>query len=71
MEKISKIAKPIISALLLTGVIIGALFVVVGFIAYLINVVCLNPTTVFQRTAFIIAFITICGVAWFCLSGKE
>lgn len=71
MDKISKIIKPIISALLLTGVIIGALFVAVGFITCLINVIYINPTTVFQRTAFIIAFVAICSVAWFCLVEKD
>lgn len=71
MEKVIKWMKPLLKTILLTGIIIGLIYTVIGFIVYIINVVCLNPTTVFQKTAFYIVLASIMGITWFCLEGKD
>ena len=71
MGKIINELMPIIKAIILTVIIIALFFMIVGFIAYVINVVCINPTTAFQRISFVVFILAMIGISWFCMSGKE
>ena len=74
VQKIKKAFKhisPLISAILLTLIAVGVVFVFIGFISFLINVVCVHQTTLFQRLSFYIALAIGVFVTWYCLVGKE
>lgn len=71
MDKIKKQIKPLVNALVLVLIILCLLFILVGFIAFIVNIVCLKETSVFQRLAFLLFVIIGVGISWFCFDGKE
>ena len=71
IKNILRKVSPLISSVILTLVIFGMLFVVIGFISFLINIVCDHPTTLFQRLAFYIWLAISVLISWFCLSSRE
>ena len=71
IKNILKKVSPLIRSVLLTLVIVGMIFVVIGFISFLINIVCTHPTTLFQRLAFYIGLAVSVFISWFCLTSKE
>ena len=67
LKKIS----PLIGSVLLTLIVVGFLFVIIGFISFLINVVCTHPTTLFQRLSFYIGLAISVSIFWFCIASRE
>lgn len=65
-----KFLKNIVGSVLLTASLFALLFILVGTIAFVINVVTLTSTTLFQKLSFVAVCATVMYIAWYCVSRK-
>ena len=71
MGKMKHILISMLLAILATSLILFVLAIAIGFIAFMINIVCANASNTYQTISFIIVSVIGVGVATFLIESKD